>query len=164
MLDRNGRLSIFRVAIVGALVGAALIIAGIVSLNNDQNSRRYPLVVDPYPGATLWGELINDSPTNVRYFMLAPDINPEQVAAYYQQKLSEFAPGERCVRTPAQGELPVNPSLSNSVPYRYDCIFDRSGRSATQYTRVTIFPEMPDMDPSPDDNNTIINYQQVWQP
>ncbi|MFN8529950.1 MAG: hypothetical protein U0670_15220 [Anaerolineae bacterium] len=165
MFDKNGRLSVFRVAVIGAIIGIVLVGGGILSLNNDQNSRRTPLVIDPYPGATLWGELVNDAPTSVRFYMRALGTAPDQVVSYYQQKLTEFAPGETCVRVPAVGELPVDPNIPNSVPYRYDCMFDRSSRNSTQYTHVSIFPEQPAMDPyRTDHNNTIITYQQVWQP
>ncbi|MDX2160757.1 MAG: hypothetical protein SF162_05480 [bacterium] len=165
MFDKRGRLSLFRVAVLGAVIGAVLIGFGIVALNNDQNSRRSPLLVEPYPGSEQWGELVQETATNVRFFLRARNIAPEQVAAYYQTRLSDFANGERCVRTPADGSLPTNPDQPNSIPYRFDCMFDRSSRSATQYTRVSIFPEMPGMDPYTDEtNNTIITYQQVWQP
>ncbi len=166
MFDKRGRLSIFRIAVIGAIIGVVLIVGGLLALNADQSSRRGPLIVDPYPGAQIWGEAIEDSPTNVSYFMRVVNTSPDQVMQYYQTELTTFASGDRCVRTPGSGELSVDPSQPNSIPYRYDCMFDRSSRNATQYTRVSIFPEMPGMDPYNDDdeNNTIIHYVQVWQP
>ena len=164
MFDGRGRLSIFRIAIIGAVIGIVLIIGGVFALNADQNSRRGPLIIDPYPGAVIWGDPHDESDSSVSYYMRVPDAPPETVAQYYQQRLADFSSGERCVRTPGQGDMPVDPSQPNSIPYRYDCLFDRSSRNATQYTRISIFPEMPDMDPYTNFTGTIIYYIQVWQP
>jgi hypothetical protein len=96
-----------------------------------------------------------------------PNTSPDQVVAFYQQKLNEFSnnSGERCVRTPASGDQIVDPDIPNSVPYKYDCMFDRSGVNTTQFTQVTIFPGSRSSDPFYNSEGmTVIHYQQEWQP
>ncbi len=164
MFDSKGKLSLFRVSIIGAVIGGILIVGGILTLNNDTNSRRTPLNIEPYVNAELWGAP-TESGTRRTIFFRARGATSEQVVAYYQEQLANFSDGERCVRTPATGSIPIDPNVPNSIPYKYDCMFDRSGVNSTQYTRVTIFPGVPSTDPFYDSSDsTVINYEQVWQP
>jgi hypothetical protein len=164
MLDSKGRISIFRVSVIGAVIGAVLIIGGILSFNNDINSRRTPLNIETFVNAELWGAPREQGTTRTVFFR-ARGATVEQVVAHYQQQLTAFETGQRCVRTPGTGEIPVDPTLPNSVPYRYDCMFDRSGVNSTQYTRVTIYPGIANDDPFFDtSDSTVIAYEQVWQP
>lgn len=165
MIDSKGRISFFRIALIGALIGGVLLVGGILTLTNDTNSRRSPLNIEAYPNAELWGSPVEESTTR-RVFFRARGATPEQVVAFYQTQLDQFtSDGTRCVRTPATGTIPVDPAIFNSVPYKYDCLFDRSGVNATQYTRVTIYPGSESTDPFFDTaDSTVINYEQVWQP
>lgn len=155
-----------RLAVIAAIIGVVLVVGGIITFNNDIQSRRTPLNVDPYPGAVPWGQTVEMTSTSRSFFFLVEDATVEQVVLYYDGKLSEFDnSAARCVRIPSVGEIPIDPSIPDSIPFKYDCIFDRSGLNSTQYTQITIFPGRESNDPFYDNaGKTVINYQQVWQP
>lgn len=155
-----------RIAIIAVIIGAVLIIGGIITYQTDLNSRRSPLNIDPIPGAESYGNAVSDRSNDRTFYFRVPDLTVDQVVAYYQGKLSEFSGGiTRCVRTPSQGEVPLDPNVEDSIPFRFDCLFDRSGIGTTQYTNVRIFPGLPNEEPLLNNfGYTVIGYQQVWQP
>ncbi len=155
-----------RVAIIAAVIGVILVIGGFITYNNEVQSRRVPLEVEPYPNAQPWGVPVERSSTVRSFFYLVENATVEQVVLYYEGLLSQFDTSTvRCVRTPAVGEIPIDPNVPTSVPYKYDCLFDRSSFNATQYTQITIFPGRESSDPFYDnEGKVVINYQQVWQP
>lgn len=166
LLGRDGNISVFRVALLVALLGFLFIGGALVSFFIDQASRRSPLDIEPYPGAEPLGEIPN-GPTARSLIFRVSDASPEQVAEYYQRKLTEFSGGDdlECSRIPRVGIYPEAEGRNDVVPYQYICHFDRSGFRATQYTKVKIQPGIFSSIP---ENNTLgytmIEHEQRWQP
>jgi hypothetical protein len=165
MYNKRGELSIVRIGVIAGIIGIVVIGVGIASFFFDQRSRNAPLEVALYPNAETWGER-DVRPTSRRVFYRVPEVAPQQVADYYQQKLSEHSGNQdRCVRLPEAGENPIDPSNPFSIPYQFVCLFDRSSFQATQYTRVVIYPGTANPDPFLDSEGyTVIEYEQVWMP
>lgn len=166
-MKKSSGISLLKVAIFGAVIGVFFIVGGIFTLANEQNSRREPLNIEPFPNAELWGDPISRTATSREIFFKVGGASVEDVVEFYQQSLNEFNShtSERCVRTPATGNMPVFQNVPNSIPYRYDCMFDRSGMNSTQFTQVTISPGTRNADPFYNvEGMTVIQYQQEWQP
>ncbi len=161
---RSEGLSIFRISLIVGVFGILLVGAGVVAFFLDQNSRRAPLTIEPFPNALVWGES-SVRPTSRNLFFLS-DGEAEEVAAYYQLRLNEFYGDtvEQCVRIPPEGMLAAAPGDVRSSPFQYTCMFDNSGFNATQSTRVVIYPGQYDPDPTLNaEGRTIIKYEQLWQ-
>lgn len=162
--SRGGGLSLVRVGLIVGVVGILVIGAGIIAFFTDQNSRRAPLTIDPFPGALAWGE--SDVRQTSRNTFFLADAEADVVAAYYNQKLDDFYGDtvENCVRIPPEGMMPAATDGSRSSPFQYTCMFDNSGFSSTQYTRVVIYPGQHHDDPALNaEGRTIIKYEQLWQ-
>ena len=147
------------------VVAAVLIGAGVVSFLTDQASRQVPLNVPLFDGAAYWGRG-EDLPNSRKEYYRVTNAQPDEVMAFYQEKLNEHTGGtdEQCNRYPELGEFPASELGPGIPPYRYICLFDRSGFQSTQYTRVTISPGLPNENPDFDtEGMTIVEYYQVWQ-
>lgn len=161
---RDGKLSIVRVGTLIAIIGVLLIGGGFLAFNLDQNTYREPLDVEPYPGAESWGNDPGGATSRTLYY-LVPGVAPEDVVAYYQQKLTDFSGSrdEVCIRNPFEGSFP-DADQPGKVPYQFTCLFQRVGQSASQTTLVTIQPGVASDDP---ERNTlgraVIVYEQRWQ-
>ncbi len=164
MYNRKGQISVIRIGVLAGVVGLLLVAVAAVTYLSDQASKQSPLEIAPYPNAQLWGTS-DERFSSRNEFFRSPD-SPEVVTAYYQQKLEEHY-GNRdqsCVRLPAQGDAPSSGGNSRTVPYQFICLFDNSGFRTSQYTRVLIYPGLPDPDPYYNaDGMTIIKYEQQWQ-
>ncbi len=165
-LGRDGNISIFRVALLVALLGILFIGGALLSFFIDQTSRQSPLNIEPYPGAEPMGEIPN-GPTARSLIFRVRDASPEQVAEYYQQKLTEFSGADdlECSRIPRVGVYPEAEGRNDVVPYQFICHFDRSGFRATQYTKVKIQPGIFSAVPAENTlGYTMIEHEQRWQP
>ncbi len=165
-MGRDGSISIFRVALAVALVGILFIGGALLSFFIDQSSRQSPLEIEPFPGAEPMGEIPGGLAARSLIFRVS-DASPEEVADYYQQKLTEFSGSDpqECARIPRVGSYPEAEGRNDVVPFQYICHFDRSGFRATQYTKVTIQPGI--FSAVPADNTlgfTMIEHEQRWQP
>lgn len=160
----RGGISIVRMALIIGVVGLLVLGVGIASLFVDQASRQSPFDVEVYPGAEKWGE--SDVQSNARNVFYRTTDSPEQVTAFYQQKMNEHngSTGQNCVRLPPEGVNPdaaVNPA---AALYQITCMFDRSGFNSTQFTKVVIYPGRFDADPFLNaEGMTIVKYEQQWQ-
>jgi hypothetical protein len=171
LLGRDGKISLFRVGVLVAVLGAVFIVGGFLIFTLEQTTYQSPLNVDPYPGAQDWGTRgISPTARNVAYKI--PGKTPDEVAAYYQQKVEEYYnndtanPNSKCVRVPSQGNaLDYRPESTNSVPYYYSCMFERAGFGILQSTRVIIQPGVKNTDPNLNtEGMTVVQYEQQWQP
>lgn len=168
MFTRNG-FSIFRIGLIGGIIGLVVIVVGITAFFTDQNSRRAPLNIDPPPGAQPWGAPRVIAPTARTVFFRIDNTDPTTVLPYYQQKMAEHYGGtgeQQCIRIPPVGEAPMsNDPLNPTLPYQFICMFDNSGMGSTQTTRVVIYPGVFNADPFFDATGaTVIEYEQEWQP
>jgi hypothetical protein len=166
-MGRDGSISLIRVALAIALVGILFIGGALLSFVIDQGSRQAPLEIEPFPGAEPMGEIPGGSPTARSLIFRVRDATPEQVADYYQQKLTEFSGDDpqECARIPRIGSYPEAEGRNDVVPFQYICHFDRSGFRTTQYTKVKIQPGI--FSAVPEDNTlgyTMIEHEQRWQP
>ena len=165
MLGRDGKISMARVATIIAVLGILVVAAGVVSFYIDQGSHKVPLDIPAYPGAVPVGQTMVATTTRREYFRVT-SATPDEVAAYYNQRLYEHngSHDESCIRNPPVGEFDTA-GVPNSVPYEYICMFDRSGFRTSQYTKVTIQPGLFNQDPKLNNAGmTIVEYEQYWQP
>ena len=161
---RSGGVSIVRISLTIGIVGILIVGAWLVWFFIDQASRQVPFEVAIYPGAEYWGET-NVLPGSRDLFYRTPD-TPEQVSAYYTQKMSEYyGNGDQvCVRLPPEGTNAGAEANLNSVLYQFKCMFDRSGFNSTQYTQIVIYPGRYNADPFLNaEGLTIVKYEQQWQ-
>lgn len=175
---RDGRISLLRLGALGALIGLLVIVIGLVSFFIDRSSHQVPLDIAVYPGAQQAGaDVPRASTVRSRYFVI-PGASADEVAAYYQQKLDEHygnSPSdpnrERCERFPPDFDPGIESSSDffaeynagnpEVPPYRYICLFDRSGLYITQFTKVTIEPGIAARDT---EGMVVVEYEQHWQP
>jgi hypothetical protein len=165
IFDRNGKISILRVALLALGIGAVLIIGAIISFFVDQSSRQRPLDVAIFPGATV--STTNDtSPTDRETIYVAENVTPEDVLAHYQTRMNEFygmgtEPELRnCKRVPPVGNYEgFDAGQANVIPFEYICLFEASSINTTQYTRVNIQPGVGGFQ-----DKVVISYAQAWMP
>ncbi len=160
LLGRDGSISVIRVGIFAAVFGFVLIVGGILLFFVDRASRQVPYDIEPYPGAVKWIEQ-PQSGTSRRVVFRIQGATVDEVATYYQQKLTEFSAGDACLRSPPNGNYDVYDRGDRSIPpYRYYCMFDRSGFQITQYTRVNI---EPGVESNQSVGMILVEYAQNWQ-
>lgn len=158
-------MSIFRTGTLIAILGILLIVGGIAAYFLDQNSYKAPLEVESFPGAQAWGNA-RETAVSRRSLFLASDSTPEEVAAFYEEKLRALdGSDQRCQRVPAIGEIETSAENPSVVPYWFICLFQRTGLNVSQQTTVTIQPgvfnENPDLNTQ---GMTVIEHSQRWQP
>ncbi len=162
ILGRDGNISVIRVATIAAIVGLLVIVSGVAFFFIDRASHQRPFEIDPYPGAALW--FSKDRASNSRQVVYrVQGATADEVAAYYQQKLEEIEGNgaDPCLRFPSVGNYEgYNKNDKSSVPYRYSCLFDRSGFQISQFTRINIEPGI-------ESNNSVgmvvVENEQYWQ-
>ncbi len=164
-VGRDGSISLFRVGTLIALAGILLIGGGIAAYVLDQNSYREPLNIEPYPSAQSWGSP-SEAGSSRRLVFLASDASPEEVTAYYEQKLQEFDGSDQgCERIPSGGQVEASRNDNTVVPYWFICLFQRTGMGVSQQTTVTIQPGVFNSDPDLNTQGmTVIEHSQRWQP
>lgn len=165
LTGRDGKMSVVRVGTIIAVVGVIFVVGGIAAFQVDQNSYRAPLEIDPYPNSEDWGQ-DQPSPVSRTLFYRVSGATPEEVEAYYQQKLNELNGGsdEKCKRNPSAGNFPDS-DRPGVVPYEITCLFERTGLNANQTTLVKIQPGVSNSDPDLNSlGMTVISYDQRWQP
>ncbi len=173
---RDGRISMLRLGILGALIGVIVIVLGVASYFIDRASHQVPLDISPYPQAQrVQGEIARASNIRSIYYLIS-DATADQVAAYYQQQLDQFYGNsagdqnrEKCNRFPTDFDPGVdspadyfpeyNAGNPDVPPYRYICLFDRSGFFITQFTQVTIEPGIQSRDTQ---GKVVVEYEQHW--
>lgn len=166
-LDKKGNLSVIRVGIVATILGAIVIIGGILIFSIERSSYQSPLNIDTPPGAVQWGnEDAGPGPRRIVLYQV-PDMTPEEVAEFYQEKLDDHynsKPSDgyrnRCIRTPLDGDMTDYAEGLGNLPYWYTCVFDRQGFTMSQTTEVRIEPGVRD----DTKGITIIRYEQAWTP
>lgn len=164
MLGRDGNVSVVRVGTIAAVVGVLFIVGAIAAFFLDRASHQQPLEVQAYPGAADAGRIDRSDISRTVFFQVA-GITPEEVVAYYQQKMDEFYGSgteielRGCKRFPSSGnQFEFDRGDAGVVPYQFTCLFDRSGFFASQFTRVTIQPGIGD-----NEGFTMISHDQTWQ-
>lgn len=163
---RKNNNSVLRTIVIVAALGGILIVGGIVSFFADQASRQVPLQIEPYPGALYWGEGDVGEGYRQDYYKI-PGVAPEAVAAYYEERLEAHygSTDEDCVRLPEDGVYPASELEPGVPPYRFKCLFDRSGFQTSQYTEVVISPGLYNTDPAFNtEGMTVVQYNFTWQP
>lgn len=166
MYGRDGKISAVRIATIIAVLGVLVVAAGAVSFFIDQNSHKVPLDIPLFPGAVNVAERTTGPTSREQYFRVT-SATPDEVAAFYNQRLYEQNGGsqeDKCIRNPPSGEFDII-GVNNAVPFEYKCMFDRSGFRTTQNTLVRIQPGVDNPDPKLSNAGmTIIVYDQYWQP
>ncbi len=162
ILGRDGNISVIRIATLAAILGVLIILGGVAIFFIDRASHQRPYEVDPYPGATFWYKA--DRSTNARQVLYrVSGATADDVATYYQKKLTELAGsnGDTCIRFPSSGNYEAYDKGDKTIPpYRYSCMFDRSGFQISQYTRVNIQQGVAANDSI---GMIIIENEQYWQ-
>jgi hypothetical protein len=164
-MTKSGGISVFRLGLIGGVIGLLLVGLGVGAFYADQSSRRGPFEPPLYPGAEPWGTGAVEQ-TSRELFYRVPDVPAEQVAQFYQQKMAEHYGNnqEHCVRMPPSGNAPTSASVPNFIPFQFTCVFDNSGLNSSQYTRVLVYPGSYHEDPFMNsEGDTVILYEQHWQ-
>ena len=157
---RDGNISIFRVGSFAAIFGIVMIAGGILLFFIDRASHQVPYDIEPYPGAVKWIDQPQSS-TSRRVVFRVQGATVDDVATYYQKKLTELSAGDACLRSPPAGNYDVYDRGDHTIPpYRYYCMFDRSGFQISQYTRVNIEPGVESNESS---GMILVEYAQNWQ-
>jgi hypothetical protein len=160
LVGRDGNISIIRVGSIAAILGIIFVVGGILLFFVDRASHQVPYDIEPYPGAVKWGEQPQSS-TSRRVIYRIQGATIEDVAAYYQKKLTEVSAGDACLRSPPTGNYDTYDGGDRSIPpYRFYCMFDRSGFQITQYTRVNI---EPGVESNESVGMILVEYAQNWQ-
>jgi hypothetical protein len=165
LTGRDGKISVVRLGTIVAILGILFVVGGVVAFQAEQNSFKSPLEVVPYPAAEDWGQ-DQISPVSRTLFYRIQGTSPEEVAAYYQQKLNELNGNsdEKCKRNPSVGDFPDS-NRPGVVPYEITCLFERTGFNANQTTVIVIQPGVANEDPELDTlGMTVISHDQRWQP
>ncbi len=188
LLGSDGKLSVIRASLLAFAVGLLIVIGGLILTWFDQTSRQSPLDIEPYPGAIDWGILPRGQARQSLVFQI-PDVEPEVVVAYYQQKINDFygttpeaeankaasqrQPNISCERLPRDGDFSdyfANPSCTIEegncrARHQWTCVFDRSYSNMIQVTTVTIQPGEPNNDPALNtEGMTVVEHNQQWEP
>ncbi len=165
VVDKQGNISLFRVGTIVAVLGILLVGGGFLTYVLDQNSFKTPLVVEPFPGAQQWGTPREQGVTRRELFQIE-GATADDVMAFYEQKLLEFdSASDGCVRTPPTGTFIDSQTDRTVPPYRFKCLFQRTGLRASQLTTITIEPGVFNSDPSLDTTGmTVVEHNQRWQP
>jgi hypothetical protein len=171
LLDRKGNLSIIRIAILIGAVGLIVIVAGFALYSIEASTYQSPLNIDPPPSAVQWGEPTNGPGARRVTYYQVPDMTPEEVAAYYQEKLDEHYDNkptdydrELCVRRPP-GDINFQAyeEGQGTLPYLYTCVFDRAGFRTLQTTEIRIEPGILHPDGTDTRGVTVVEYKQTWE-
>lgn len=173
-MSRDGKVSVVRVGIFLAALGAIVIISGYILFSLEQRRFKSPLNIDLYPGAVEAGQSTRTSTSRLVFYHVA-DATPEQVAAYYDGKMLSFYDNsaedldrERCDRYPRAPEIFRDyVEGSGNVPYYFACGFadtsDSIG-SGSRFTLVRIYPGVRnDSTGMNEEGLTVIVYEQDWQ-
>lgn len=162
ILGRDGNLSFIRLGTIAAIIGIVVILGGLALFFIDRASHQRPFEIEPYPGSTLW--FTADRAANARQVVYrVPGASADDVAAYYQKKLLDLSgnSGDSCVRFPTSGNYAEYDKGDHSIPpFRYSCMFDRSGFQVSQYTRVNIEPGTEANDSV---GMVVVENEQYWQ-
>ena len=188
LADRRGNFSWFRLSILVLVIGAGFLVVGFASLSADQQSRRSPFFPSTPVGATQWGGTEEVGAGHQRTYYRVTGGVVDDVANFYAQEMKKHygvsdSTGttlESCQRQPPAGEKtgipdqqrPANDGKSydetfvegESLPFFYQCMFDRSGLNSTQSTLVTIQPGLANEDPNFNtEGDVVVVYEQRWQ-
>lgn len=173
LLGRDGKLSIFRLSLLGAAIGGLFILGSIISLTLETASRQTPLEIQLPQGAVERGTRpYTDQHREVYYTV--PGADTDTIGQFYQDRLDELygttlgSPNRvECERFPEFGNHPDYDPVERpeSPPFYIECMFDRSYLGNTQYTQVTIYPGVPNEDPNlSTEGSVVIIYEQRWTP
>ncbi len=163
LVGRDGNISLLRLGTLGGIIGIVAVVGGILSFVLDRNSRMAPYSVPVFPNAQqLAGYPLALSETSQRIVYSVGGTTAEDVAAYYQQKLSEFSGNtERCVRNPASGNFAeFDQGVADVPPFQISCLFDNSGFNSMQITRINVQPGVASQQT---EGMVLIEYIQEWQ-
>jgi hypothetical protein len=165
IFDRNGKISILRVALLALGIGVILIVGAALSFLADRAARQRPLDVAIFPGAMV-STTTDPSPSDRETIYVAENATPEDVLAHYQTRMNEFygmgtEPELRnCKRVPPVGNYDnYQPGSTTIIPFEYICLFEASSINTTQYTRINIQPGLGDFN-----DKVVISYSQSWTP
>lgn len=170
-LDKRGDISPFRVAVAIAIFGGIVLVAGYLIFSLELQNARQPLNIDIPPQSELMAVDDSNFAAGRRLVYYKTTITPEEVAAFYDQKLADFqgipvtdSMRERCRRQPREGNFRDYVPGNGSLPYYWDCLFDNT-RVYDQLTVVRIYPgQRNDATGENFEGSTRIDYEQAWQP
>lgn len=180
--DKNGALSPIRLSIFAGALGLIVLVVSVAGFFLDQESRRSPYFPPVPSGVEQWGYPVQEGKYRQQVYYRTQSMSVEEVAAFYDEQMlahygnsADDASAERCKRFPENGTFadPQVNSFGETVrsdydpmtqpAYHYACMFDRSGFNTSQWTKVTIYPGLPNEDPALNSEGyTVIWFQQEW--
>jgi hypothetical protein len=169
LTSRDGGLSMFRIGLLLAVIGAVLVGGGFLLFSLEQAGRRQPLEVAIPAQTTLLATEVLSENSRRQYFR--SELSAADVAAFYNEQLLSFTGSsandvsrETCVREPRTGNYPNYLPDNGVIPYKYTCLFDSTAINVDQFTTILIHPDVVDAPAGDIEAATRIEYDQYWQP
>lgn len=161
--DKRGKISVIKTSLFFVAVGIVFVVGAMIAYQLEAASRRSPLFIDLPVTAQDWSTQRASSDAHQLVYYKVPGTDVEAIVAHYQQKASESG-NDVCKRNPPVGDFPDYRPNSETVPYEWQCLFDRSDITGLQYTVVTVQPGTPNSDAFLNTEGfTVIEYDQYWQ-
>lgn len=162
--DKRGKLSVVKTGLFFMGLGLLFVFGSAAYVAIETESARSPLHIPIPEGAENWAvETHGDRAFQESFFKIfTTDV--EGVVGHYQQQADQFG-SERCKRLPPNGDFPDYDPEEGTVPYIWQCLFERANvPGVSQTTQVTIQPGIKNEDPFLDtEGYTVIQYEQHWQ-
>ena len=162
--DKRGKLSVVRTGLFFLGLGLLFVFASVAYVAIETESARSPLYIPIPEGAEEWAiQSYGERPYQEAFYkILSTDI--EGVVDHYQQQAEQFG-SDPCKRLPPNGNFPDYDPEAGTVPYIWQCLFERANvPGVSQTTLVTIQPGVKNEDPFLDtEGYTVIQYEQRWQ-
>ncbi len=168
---KTGNLSTFRAAVGLAVFGVVVLVSGYLLFGLELRNAQQPLNIDIPPNTELMAVDESNMVGGQRYVFYKTPLTPDEVAAFYDQKLADFQNipvatkmRESCLRQPREGNIQGYVPGNGSLPYVWKCLFDNT-RTYEQSTMISIYPGQRNDETGENfEGVTRIDYEQYWQP
>jgi hypothetical protein len=162
--DKRGKLSVVKTGLFFMGLGLLFVLGSAVFVAIETESARSPLHIPIPEGAEEWAiENYADRAYQEAFYKIETT-DVESVVAHYQQQANDFG-SDRCKRLPPNGDFADYDPDDGTVPYLWQCLFERSNvPGVSQTTQVKIHPGISNEDPFLNtEGYTVIQYEQHWQ-
>ena len=162
--DKRGKLSVVKTGLFFMGIGLLFVVGSVAYVAIETESARSPLHIPIPEGAEEWAvENYGDRGFQKAFYKIQTT-DVESVVAHYQQQADQSG-SERCKRLPPNGDSPDYDPENGTVPYVWQCLFERSNIPGVfQTTQIRIQPGLKNEDPFLDtEGYTVIQYEQYWQ-
>jgi hypothetical protein len=156
------RISVIRVGMLIGVIGVTVFLILGISFYMDQASRHRPYYIPPPEGAVEYGSIpMGSAQQHVFYRIPMAQMSIEEVVAHYTERLQalEGTDEVECERFPSAGNFSNYVPGTETVPYEFKCLFNRSGFNTVQTTEVLV---QPGVEVTDTESLVLIRYDQRW--